>query len=422
MFGGLFRKQATTVQAPQAPSAAEAPPPPPPPPLYSGVPTFACCLSVDPVQQTVAIGSLDGSVHIVSGSTEQRLLPPPGVDPHPVVQCMLVANEGRLLVLHAPALLHVWSLQGDSAALIAATKLSSSVVTVGHAVPRSPFAFFGTDDGTILACDVATGALSDWSLSVASSAGTGPLCALELRPADSSLRLLVGVRRGRLLAQPISSPGNEDARHVLFAEHPEAAGLCCACWIVSEGGAGGTIAAGYDSGDLLILSLRNPGSATHRLQASSIGMPLSNVHDPAHSEASSTPPRRAARAILSVGSSSGAGLLVVGGTTVEAQPDGVVLLKGTGFRERSLIAPPSGGVLSAVPTGVMGAPLLPNASPAQPESLLLLTTRGQLLSYSLRTVGSAPTRFPDALLIASNDEELAAHPAAPRVRLVLTAW
>ena len=66
--------------------------------------------------------------------------------------------------------------------------------------------------------------------------------------------------------------------------------------------------------------------------------------------------------------------------------------------------------------------MLANASPAQPESLLLLTTRGQLLSYSLRTVGSAPSRFPDALLIACDDEELAAHPAAPRVRLVLTAW
>ena len=56
--------------------------------------------------------------------------------------------------------------------------------------------------------------------------------------------------------------------------HPDAAGLCCACWLIDGG-----VVAGYDNGDACLFSLRNPRRPSLVLQVASIGPPVMNRTD-----------------------------------------------------------------------------------------------------------------------------------------------
>ena len=76
-------------------------------------------------------------------------------------------------------------------------------------------------------------------------------------------------------------------------------------------------------------------------------------------------------------------MYVVGGTIREMEPDGLVQLRGGGLRERAMVAPFRGGVLSLALArwggggGGEGAQLLANGEAAAADTLLLLSSTGE---------------------------------------------
>ena len=304
MFGGLFAKRNKPVSTgSDAPTGLPEPPPlPPPPPCYSGIPICARCLAVDPIQGTIAVGDEAGAVHLFGEHGAEQRLPPPSMDaPHPVLQMCFVANDGRLLVLHAPALACAWSLRGASAHLMATTTLSRiSAISTCHVVCRSSTALFGTEHASVLACRLPTVdreriELSNWCLSLPTFGMSGAVCALDgPRPSDASARLLVGLRGGALLVAQLVppkggvAPDTSPSKPVVLGAHSDSTGLCCACWLADGG-----VVAGYDNGELCVFSLRNPDRPSQVLQVASIGPPPSLA---ATSQHTAPPPALAATA------------------------------------------------------------------------------------------------------------------------------
>ena len=421
---GWFSRRAKPSAAPDADLSPPRPtsPPPPPPPLHSGVPFGARALAVNPVQGTVAIGGSAGEIKVLTGSTStvEMLIPPQELG-GPIQRLLFDANEGRLLALHAPALLRVWDLRRALPAVEATLSLATPsqpdpVITAACMLPPAPFALFGTEGSALLACDVRDGSrgLAGWAVTVGSGAGSGAVCALEPRPLDSQT-VLVALRRGVLQVLRLGTATPRPP--TTFAPHPEGTGLTCAAWVCDGGGGGGgggsgsgTVAAGYENGDVLLFSLRAPARPAATL-----------VVNPYASGV-----RRPIRYLACMGASPAAEratptLVVSGGTSREADPDALVLMRGANLSERSMLAPPRGAALVAasLPDDAVASgatPMLANGTPARPEHLLVLTTGGDVLRYSMRRLGSAPTRLPDA---ADVD---AAEAGLPRVRLTLTCW
>ena len=541
MFGSMFRKASKAAPDSQGKhhggeSANISPDKPwhshpPPPPVLSGVPAFSLVLAVDHVQGLVAVGNELGEVHLWGEANAEQRLPSPSTDgPSPVREIHFLVNEGRMLVMHAPSLMCLWSLHGKSAALVA-TATVPSTLAMGLHVPRSPYFLFGTErNAIVLAFRVADDKIkpATWSRSFVNAAFingmpmVGKVMALALRPADPSLSLLVGVHHGALLVAKLAEP---DSKPVVLGVHPDArVGLTAAVWL----DASGLLAAGYDNGDALVWSLRNPSAPTARIQLSDFGptgLPTaavargpSGVPPPPPPRPPPPPPppppsppsraatavdddddddlgipnfvgiveggedggdddddlgipnflgmvdapdaadddddlgipnfvglvetpaaaasvdgavaedmtdvdvhfapreRRPVRALRVLSSSDGPVLYALGGTCISQQPDGLVVCRGAGFKERSLLVPPSGGVLASVPSGFRAAKYaggVPLETPTA-ESLYVLVSDGSLLRYSLRRMGSAPARFP---LEACLPSEAA---GTPIVRLALT--
>eukprot|EP00966_Prymnesium_polylepis_P116806 2699293-Prymnesium_polylepis.1 len=101
-----FGKKQSSADAP-APATPPPPPPqappPPPPPVHFGVPYAACCVAVDPVQGTVAVGAGVGEIKLFGGGGVEVLLP--AGEKQRVVQLVFWTNGGRLLAVHAPGTL-----------------------------------------------------------------------------------------------------------------------------------------------------------------------------------------------------------------------------------------------------------------------------------------------------------------------------
>lgn len=457
-----FSRSSSTDAAPEnhSPSEEEEEAVPPPVPLRLGVPMHACCLAVDPMQGTIAVGNSYGDVQLFgTGGTEVQLPPPSSAETKPfapaVMSLLWDINEGRLVVVHAPNLVRVWCIRGVAARLTASLRVgrAKSAVVVATMPPRSGgLSLFGTVDMAVAACDVTRGRTSHWSLDVSSggdeAAGGGALCALELRPADPALRLLVAVHAGALRVFRLGGKGGGEASApLLLGSHPEGVPLWCAAWLcdglsdglgalVGAGGVAGSVAAGYANGDVLTFSLRGQGAPAAALQLTAVhpgpgaGPSSSTTSTSAQADSVESPEDGTHRRSVRWIQSTGATLLVAGGTSIATQPDGLVVLRGPGFGERSLLAPPRGGVLAAATSCTSTSPptgqppgqspsqppgLLPNGAPAQPERLVILATTGQLYTYSLRTMGAAPRRLPDGLWVESKDA------GAPQVRLALTA-
>lgn len=283
MFGSMFKKASKAIpdsQGKHHEESAKASPDkpwqshPPPPPVLSGVPTFSLVLAVDHVQGLVAVGNELGEVHLWGEANAEQRLPSPSTDgPSPVREIHFLVNEGRMLVVHAPSLMCLWSLHGKSAALVA-TATVPSTLAMGLHVPRSPYFLFGTErNAIVLAFRVADDKIkpATWSRSFVNAAFVngmpmvGKVMALALRPADPSLSLLVGVHHGALLVAKLAEP---DSKPAVLGVHPDArVGLTAAVWL----DASGLLAAGYDNGDALVWSLRNPSAPTARIQLSDFG-------------------------------------------------------------------------------------------------------------------------------------------------------
>ena len=357
-------------------------------------------------------------------------------------------NAGRLLVVHAPNLVKVWSLNGGGAVTLQHSlrvSAGKSAVTIATMVPRSGgITLFGTVSLGVTACDASAGMASVWSFDASGpESGAdkgGALCALELRPDDAKLRLLVGVQAGALRVLKLSTSGAEAGRPLILRAHPrESVPLCCATWLVDSaddlggsliGGGSGHVAAGYANGDVHTFSLRRPEAPLLVLQlAAALGPSRGIASADADAAAEDAAfPRRSVRWLHSIGggSSAGAGgaagappstpiLLASGGTSLAIEPDGLVVLRGANFQERSLLAPPRGGVLVAAATcAAHSTSVLPNGTPTHPESLHVLSTSGDLYTYSLRTVGAAPRRYADGVWVEACEH------GKPRVRLAIT--
>ena len=153
---------------------AEAPPPPPPPPrpLHVGVPLAACSVAVDPVQGTVAVGSVDGLVKLFGFQGAEIALWPdntggdadPSSGRSPVAHLAFATNSGRLLAVHAPGTLRLWALDGRARLANTATVDEGAVALVAPC-PGTAWMLLGTEHGGACAYDAAgDGALAPWRL------------------------------------------------------------------------------------------------------------------------------------------------------------------------------------------------------------------------------------------------------------------
>ena len=312
------------------------------------------------------------------------LLPPP-VD-SPVRHLAFATNSGRLLSIHAPGTACIWDLR-DSVRLEARSKLTEpsgtdAVISIAKMIPGSSLALLGTAEGTALAYDVVEGKAAPWSL----GCGDGPLCALEANPLEPR-RVLAGQKRGALQVFELAPGGG--ARVCSFAAPSEQAGgdepgLCCATWSARQ------LLAGYDDGRVLVHSVRNPAAPNATILVNPFG----------------AGPRRPLRSLSCAGGPVGAQaaggggaamapvVYATGGTLKEQDPDGLVLLRGEGLKDRAMVVTPRAAALVAAPAG--GTSLLRNGQPAEPSHLYVLSSAGELFRFNLASLGSAPTRYPGA--------------------------
>jgi hypothetical protein len=276
--------------------------------LHIGVPWATSCLAVDPVQGTVALGGSAGEVKLL-GLCEQDpracadMLLPPQDSGGPVVALLFLPNEGRLLVLQAPALLRIWRLTCLPPQIEVCLPLSTSTepdpsVTIAALIPRSPFLLVGTGSGAVVCAHCTAGRVAGWALPPAE----GAVCALEPRPSDPT-QLLLGRRRLRVASLRRGATASS------ATSIPErTAPLTCARWLCAGGGADAV--AGYADGAIILVSLGG-----HLARAT----PLLNPY--------ATGPCRPLRWLASLGPSL---LLAVGGTSSEVEPEALSVLRGAG--------------------------------------------------------------------------------------------
>ncbi|KAL3907020.1 MAG: hypothetical protein SGPRY_010329 [Prymnesium sp.] len=393
-------KRKSSGSADPPPPTAEPSAPPPPPPIHFGVPLSPVCIAVDPIQSTIALGTSRGEVKLFSRANQEVLLPHPTNAP-PVVHLFFWTNNGRLLSLHTPDLIQLWDLTGPAVRLCTSFHIGQPV-DLASLIPSSPFALLASCR-CIRAYDLRgeDSSLSPWQLPTGDSQ---PLCAMQSNPLDPR-KLLTGSTRGRLRVHSLSE--SDDPRPTVFADHPAKAGLCTGCWLPYNN-AHSQIVAGYDNGEVLIFSLRNPGTpnATLLVSPASDGprRPIRHIWAPHPSSASPSPSAPSLPSLSAEPPSMIETVFVSGGSVCE-EPDGLVLMRGAGLRERAMVAPFGESVVGIGLGGGGG------------DDLLLLCGSGRLLRHSLRHLGGAPSVFPPSRYVAG-------HPNAPKItraRLTLVA-
>ena len=386
--------------------AAEAPPPPPPPrPLHVGVPLAACSVAVDPVQGTVAVGSVDGLVKLFGFQGAEIALWPdntggdadPSSGRSPVAHLAFATNSGRLLAVHAPGTLRLWALDGRARLAHTAT-IDEGAVALVAPCPGTAWMLLGTEHGGACArrggrrraravAAVPPPAADDGAAGEAVRArgeparpAPPPAACAAARP---RARPSAGWRRDRGVqawrhgggGAPAGGDGGGDDGGGGAA----AAGLSCAAWSPSL--AYKQVVAGYDDGTLVVYSLRNPNAPNATLAVN----PYATARAARCERCGGRRRRRPS------GGGARPALFVVGGTAREQDPDGLVVLKGEGLKERAMVAPPDGTVLGFGLAG--GAELLPNGAPALASTVVVLTSAAELLRYdaerSARAVGGA---------------------------------
>uniref|UniRef100_A0A0N4ZIA0 WD_REPEATS_REGION domain-containing protein n=1 Tax=Parastrongyloides trichosuri TaxID=131310 RepID=A0A0N4ZIA0_PARTI len=164
-----------------------------------GFPDKARCLSYDPVQKLIAIGSGNGSV---------RLLGDAGVDYHlrhqsgaEVIHIKFLINEGGLITTTRDDMIHLWNYRQKYPDIVHSLQMRQEKITCIELPVSSKWLYIGTERGNVYVLCVATFKLSsytiNWNKAIDLSCRThpGPVRHLSISPSDPT-KLLIGFDNG----------------------------------------------------------------------------------------------------------------------------------------------------------------------------------------------------------------------------------
>ncbi|XP_022536221.2 syntaxin-binding protein 5-like isoform X7 [Astyanax mexicanus] len=167
-----------------------------------GFPYQPTCLTFDPVQKILAIGTRSGGVRILGG---------PGVDCYSqhesgaaVLQLQFLINEGALVTACADDTLHLWNLRQRRPAILHSLKFNRERITFCHLPFQSKWLYVGTERGNTHIVNVESFILSGyvimWNKAIELSTKThpGPVVHLSDSPKDEG-KLLIGFESGTIV-------------------------------------------------------------------------------------------------------------------------------------------------------------------------------------------------------------------------------
>ncbi|ELU03639.1 hypothetical protein CAPTEDRAFT_91323 [Capitella teleta] len=167
-----------------------------------GFPHQPTCLTFDPVQNLLAIGTRSGSV---------RIFGRPGVDCHmkhdgevAVIQILFLVNEGAMVTACTDDQLHLWTLRQKKPEIVHSLKFQRERITCAHLPFRSKWLYVGTERGNVHVVNIESFILSgyviNWNKAIELSRKTHPGQVIHLsdNPADPN-KLLIGFEGGTIV-------------------------------------------------------------------------------------------------------------------------------------------------------------------------------------------------------------------------------
>ena len=127
--------------------------------VHHGIPGFPTCISYDPLQRLLAIGTKGGFVKIFGK---------PGVEvvvnqyPNPINHLQFVANFGRLAIVHGNNVCELVNLNTKRS--LGNINFGSDKISIIYQLPCSPYLAFGMGSGMIYFSDSSKATLSTYSI------------------------------------------------------------------------------------------------------------------------------------------------------------------------------------------------------------------------------------------------------------------
>ncbi|CAJ0578246.1 unnamed protein product, partial [Mesorhabditis spiculigera] len=220
-----------------------------------GFPDDARCITYDPVQRLLAIGTGHGTVRIVGDVGVDYLLR--HETEHAVLHAQFLINEGGLITACSNDLIHLWNFRQKQAVIVHSLQLSKESVSCIHLPLQSKWLFVGTDKGNVYSVSVGTFQMSsyviNWNKAIDLSCRVhpGPVKQLAACPTDQS-KLLIVFEKGVAVIWNLTS--REPER--LPLDPP----IKCASWHYD----GRQIMCGNVDGSVSIFNIRKVGEPVQR--------------------------------------------------------------------------------------------------------------------------------------------------------------
>ncbi|XP_021769683.1 uncharacterized protein LOC110733914 isoform X2 [Chenopodium quinoa] len=112
--------------------------------IHFGIPSTASILAIDPIQQLLAVGTLDGRIKVIGGYNIEALLISPREMPYKNLEFM--QNQGYLVGILNDNEIQVWNLESRC---ITCSLQWESNITAFSVISGSPFMFVGDEHGMV---------------------------------------------------------------------------------------------------------------------------------------------------------------------------------------------------------------------------------------------------------------------------------
>lgn len=249
--------------------------------VHFGIPNTASILAIDPIQQLVAIGTLDGRIKVIGGHNIEALFISPKEIPYKNLE--FLQNQGYLVGVLNDNDIQVWNLEGRCMTCSLQWK---SNITAFSVISGSPFMLIGDEHGMVSVLKYGTEddnlvnmpyhISPDYILEKTGISFTNDQCVVGVLPQPSSFgnRLLIAYQYGLFVLWNVleskvlvikgdkdllikdhlsESPSNisadplEDAHELMNAKE-----ISALCWASSVGS---MLAVGYIDGDILLWNI-----------------------------------------------------------------------------------------------------------------------------------------------------------------------
>ncbi|KAL9226707.1 hypothetical protein vseg_002487 [Gypsophila vaccaria] len=253
---------------------------------HYGIPSTASRLAYDPIQQLLAVGTLDGRIKVIGSENIEGLLTSPKEIPFKNLE--FLQNQGFLITISNENDIQVWDLEHR---YIAASLQWQSNITAFAVIQETNYMYLGDEGGTVsvLKYDVGekkllTQKFNIPSRSVSEAAATSlpdyqSIVAVLPQPCSGGKRVLFAFDSGVIVLWDISKDQlvlirglndqqiNDQKDKTTRDEQQESKEIVSLCWASLDAS---ILAVGYVDGDILLWNLSS--GATHKA-----GKPANNV-------------------------------------------------------------------------------------------------------------------------------------------------